>query len=241
MAGLGTLANTLAVFFGGLIGICGGRFLTPRLQETLLQANAVVVIFIGIGGTLQQMFHASPDGTIYSSGTMMLISSMAIGAIIGEIIDIDGKMEKFGQWLKHRSGSENDNGFVNAFVTSSLTVCIGAMAVIGAIQDGIFHDPTTLYAKSVLDFIIIMVMSASLGKGCIFSAIPIFVFIGGMTAASTLIAPLMTPEALNNLSYVGNVLIFCVGWNLLTNPKIRVANLLPSLIIAIAWAFIFPS
>lgn len=240
MSGLGTLANTLAVLFGAAAGLCGGRLLTAKLQETLLQANAVVVMFIGIGGTLQQMFHAQPDGSISSDGTMMLIASMAIGAIIGEIIDIDGKMINFGEWLKKRSGSENDNGFVNAFVTSSLTICIGAMAVIGAIQDGIFHDPTTLYAKSVLDFIIVMVMAASMGKGCIFSAIPIFVFIGGMTAASTLIAPLMTDAALNNLSYVGNLLIFCVGWNLLTNPKIRVANLLPALVVAVAWAFIFP-
>ena len=163
---------------------------------------------------------------------------MAIGAIIGEFMKIEQRMEKFGVWLKKKSGSENDGDFVDGFVTASLTVCIGAMAVVGAINDGIYGDYSVLAAKAILDLIIILVMTASMGNGCIFSAIPVGIFQGTITLAARLFEPIMTEKALNNLSLVGSVMIFCIGINLLLNKKIRVANMLPSIIIAVMWAFI---
>ena len=134
--------------------------------------------------------------------------------------------------------SEGDGGFVDGFVTASLTVCIGAMAVVGSIQDGILGDHSTLFAKAVLDMVIIVVMTAGSGKGCIFSAIPVAVFQGTITALSRLLEPIMTPAALNNLSLVGSVLIFCVGVNLVWGKKIRVADMLPSLVFAVACAYL---
>ena len=128
--------------------------------------------------------------------------------------------------------------FVDAFVTASLTVCIGAMAVVGSIQDGIYGDISTLTAKAVLDMIIILVMTASMGKGCIFSAIPVGIFQGSVTLLARLIEPLMTEQALANLSLTGSAMIFCVGLNLVWGKKVRVANLLPGLIIAVIWAFL---
>ena len=165
-----------------------------------------------------------------------MIAALGIGAVVGEFIDLEGKIEKFGEWLKRKTGNSGDAGFVGAFVTASLTVCIGAMAIVGSIEDGAAGNHSILFAKAVLDMVIIMVMAASLGKGCIFSAIPVGILQGTVTALAVLIRPYITDAAMNNLSLVGSVLIFCVGVNLFWGKKIRVANLLPSLIIAAAWA-----
>jgi len=127
---------------------------------------------------------------------------------------------------------------VDGFVTASLTVCIGAMAIVGSIQDGIYGDYSILATKAVLDLIIIMVMTCSMGKGCIFSAIPVAALQGGMTLLARLIKPLMTQAALFNLSLVGSILIFCVGLNLVWGKKVRVANLLPAIVFAVAIAFL---
>ena len=127
---------------------------------------------------------------------------------------------------------------MDAFVTASLTVCIGAMAIVGSIQDGIRGNYSILTAKAVLDFILVMVMTCSMGKGCLFSAIPVAVFQGSITALAGLVAPLMTDAALNNLSFIGSILIFCVGINLIWGKNIRVANLLPAVVFAVAAAFL---
>ena len=143
-------------------------------------------------------------------------------------------MERFGVWLRGRTGNDGDARFVSGFVSASLTVCVGAMAVVGAIQDGLYGDHATLVTKAILDFLIILIMAASQGKGCIFAAIPVGIFQGLITLLSRLVAPLMTPEASGNLGLVGSILIFCVGLNLIREKKIPVANLLPSLVFAFA-------
>lgn len=234
-AGFGTVVNVAGIIIGGIIGLFGGKFLTKKLQDTLQMSCAVAVIFIGASGTLSKMLHVNADGSIDAVGTMMMIASLSIGGLIGETIDIDGHMERFGVWLRSRTGNDGDSKFVDGFVTASLTVCIGAMAVIGAIEDRLMNNYTILYAKAVLDLIIILVLTASLGKGCIFSAISVGIFQGMITMFAGFLQPLMTDVALANLSYIGNILIFCVGINLMFGPKIRVANLLPSLIIASIW------
>jgi putative membrane protein len=169
---------------------------------------------------------------------MTLIASLVLGALIGEIINIEAAMERFGAWLRKVSRSEGDGGFVGGFVNASLTVCVGAMAVVGSIQDGILGDHSTLFAKAVLDLIIVMVMTAASGKGCIFSAIPVAIFQGTITALSKLLEPVMTQHALDNLSLVGSVMIFCVGVNLVWGKKFRVANMLPGLVLAVVCAFL---
>ncbi|MCD8082471.1 MAG: DUF554 domain-containing protein [Clostridiales bacterium] len=237
MPGLGTIINVAAVVIGGLFGLLFGRAMSKRYQDTLMQANAVCVLFIGIAGAMQQMLKIN-DGALTSSGTMMMIGSYALGALTGEWMNLELRMEQFGEWLKKKTKNERDTAFVDAFVSASLTVCIGAMAVVGAIQDGINGDYTILAAKAVLDLIIIMVMTASMGKGCIFSAIPIALFQGSVTVLARLIQPVMTEQALANLSLTGSILIFCVGVNLLWGKKIRVANLLPTIVFAVIWAFL---
>ena len=238
MFGLGTLINVAGIIAGGLIGIICGKLITPRIQDTLMKANGVCVLFLGIAGTLEQMVSVQ-DGQLLSSGTMMMILSMSIGALIGELINLDSRMEQFGEWLKQKTGNAKDRLFVDGFVTASLTVSIGAMAIVGALQDGLTGNFSTLLTKAILDLIIICVMTASMGKGCIFSAIPVALLQGTVTLLAKSIEPIMTEAALSNLSFVGNMLIFCVGVNLVfENTRIKVANMLPAIIIAVAWAFL---
>ena len=179
------------------------------------------------------------EGDFITSGkSMVVVISIVLGAFIGELINIEGLFERFGEWLKFKTGNGEDSSFIEAFVTASLTVCIGAMAIVGSIQDGILGDYSILATKAVLDFIIIMVMTCSLGKGCIFSAIPVAVFEGGMTLLSRSIKPVMTEAALFNISFIGSILIFCVGLNLVWGKKIRVANFLPAIVVAVVLAFL---
>ena len=200
-----------------------------------MTANALALLFLGIGGVMAEMLRIS-HGALFTEGTVMMTVSLAAGAVIGELIDLEDRFGQLGEWLKKKSGSAKDKNFVNAFVTASLTVCIGAMAVIGSIQDGMYGNHAVLVSKALMDYIIILVMSAS--KGCAFSAVPMAILQGSMTALARLIRPLMTDAAMANLSLVGSMLIFCVGVNLLWDRKIRVANLLPSLVIAAAFAFL---
>ncbi|MBP3341117.1 MAG: DUF554 domain-containing protein [Peptococcaceae bacterium] len=237
MIGFGTIINCIGIVIGGVLGLVFGNLMKERLQEILMTATALCVLFIGIGGVLQEMMTVEGNA-LSSGGTMMMIASFAIGSLIGELLNLEYHIERFGEWLKQKTGNANEAGFVDAFVTASLTVCIGAMAVVGAIQDGMEGDYSVLAAKAVLDLIIILIMTASMGKGCIFSAIPVALFQGSITLLAQFVKPLMTAAALSNLSFVGSMMIFCVGANLFWNMKIRVANMLPGLIIAVLWAFL---
>jgi uncharacterized membrane protein YqgA involved in biofilm formation len=167
----------------------------------------------------------------------MMTVSLSLGAIIGEILRIDYRLEQFGEWLKQKTGNAKEAGFVDSFVTATMTVCIGAMAVIGSIEDGIYGNYSILLAKAILDLVIILIMSASLGKGCAFSALPVGIFQGSITLCAGFLAPVITEEAMAYLSFVGSILIFCVGINLLWEKKIKVTNLLPALVIATAFSY----
>lgn len=237
MIGLGTVINTGAIVAGGLAGHFFGKMLKERHQSALNMACGVSVLFIGISGAMEGMLNIQ-DGVIGSGQAMFVTICLALGTLVGEIVDIEGLFERFGEWLKIKTGNAKDKEFVNAFVTASLTVCIGAMAIIGAIQDGILGDWSLLATKAVLDFIIIMVMTCSLGKGSAFSAIPVFLFEGIMTVCASFLKPIMTDLAMKYLSLIGSILIFCVGLNLVWGKKVRVANMLPAVVFAVIAAFL---
>lgn len=237
MIGLGTVINAAAIVIGGIIGIFGGRWLNERIQETVTRATGVCVMFIGIAGVMEKMLSVE-NGGLTAGKTLMFIVSIALGALTGELLRIDAGMERFGKWLKQKSGNSKDERFLDGFVTATMTVCIGAMAIVGSVQDGIYGDYSILAAKALLDFIIILVMASSLGIGCLFSAVPVVIFQGTFTLLARLIEPLLTEGALANISLVGSALIFCVGINLIWKNTVRVANLLPSLIFAAAYALL---
>ncbi len=237
MIGMGTLINIGAILAGGLIGMLFGRFLNERLENIAVLGCGVCTLFIGIGGALQHMLVVTDSG-LETQGTLMMIISVVAGSLIGEALNIQKLLEDLGVFLRDKSGSAQDGGFIDAFLTASLTVCIGAMAIIGSIQDGIYGDYTILAAKAVLDFVIVMMLTASMGKGAVFSAVPVGILQGGVTLLARFIEPIMTAGALSNLSLVGSVLIFCVGINLLWKNKIQVANMLPALIIAVLFSYL---
>lgn len=237
MVGLGTFINTGAIIAGGLGGMLFGRFMKESMQDTLCKTCGVATMFLAVSGAMEGMLSLR-DGSIVSGGAMLVIGCLVIGALIGELMDLEGAFERFGEWLKIKSGNAKDKGFVDAFVTASLTVCIGAMAIVGSIQDGIKGDYSILAAKAVLDLVIISVMTASMGKGCAFSAIPVAVFQGSITLMAGFIRPLITEAAMANLSLVGSILIFCVGVNLVWGKTLKVANMLPAVFVAAAAAFL---
>ena len=237
MIGLGTIINVLAIVAGGVIGLLGGKCLSERYQETLLRTMGVCVLFVAMGGVMEKMLTVE-GGHLVSGGTLMLVISTGIGCLLGEALDLHGRMERFGGWLREKSGNGGDKQFLEAFITATMTVCIGAMAIVGAVEDGLYGDFTILATKSLIDFVLIVVMASSMGKGAIFSAIPVGIFQGSVTILARLIEPVLTDAALHNLSLVGSVLIFCVGLNLLWKNMIRVANLLPSLLVAVIYALL---
>lgn len=243
MAGIGTIVNVMAIIAGGLCGLVTRRFLEERYQETIMKATGFAIIVMALGSTLSQMLVVKIaeagdklTGSLDTQGTIMMILSLVLGALLGEWINLDRWFERFGAWLRDRSGNQEDRRFIDGFVSASLTVCVGAMAVIGSLEDGIRQDPQMLYAKAILDLIIIMIMTASLGKGCIFSAVSVGIFQGTITLLARGIAPVLTEEAVSNLSLVGNVLILCVGVNLIWPRTIRVANVLPAIVFGVIFA-----
>ena len=237
MIGIGTIINSAAIVAGGLVGHFTGKLFQPDQQDALNKTCGISVMFIAIAGAMQGMLKI--DGhSILSGKSMLVVLCLAIGTMIGEGIGIEKGFERLGEWLKQKTGNSGDRQFVNAFVTASLTVCIGAMAIVGAIQDGIMGDYSTLAVKAVLDFIIIAVMTSSLGKGSAFSAIPVLVFDGAITLLARLVSPIMTDLAIAYLSLIGSILIFCVGLNLVWGKKLRVANMLPAVLLAIIAAYL---
>jgi len=237
MFGLGTIINTAAILVGGILGLLFGKLLQERHQQTLTRICGVSVLFIGIAGALEQMMQVNGTALVSGKGLLTVIC-LALGGLVGELLNIEDGIERFGRWLKHKTGNAKDKLFVEGFVTASLTVSIGAMAIVGAIQDGIEGDASTLITKAILDLVIVMVMTCSMGKGCIFSAIPVAVLQGSVTCLARLIKPLMTEAALSNLSLIGSILVFCVGINLVWDKRVRVANLLPAVIFAVIAAFL---
>ena len=237
MIGLGTLINVAAIVVGGGIGLAGGKRLSSRAQQTLIRGMAVCVLFVAIGGVMEEMLVVE-NGALRTRGTLMLVVSIALGGLMGELLDLDRRLEGFGRWLREKSGNGRDSRFLDGFITATMTVSIGAMAIVGAVEDGIHGDYTILAAKSLMDFVIILVMASSLGKGCLFSAIPVGLLQGSVTLLARLVQPLLTPAALSALALVGSALIFCVGLNLLWEKTIRVANLLPAIVFAAAAAFL---
>ena len=239
MIGLGTLVNTAAVLAGGGLGLALKHGLRPQLQKTIMQAMGMATILIGVAGTLQQMVQVTDTG-LEVSGTMLMILSLILGGVVGALLQIERRMEQLGAFLKARVHAKGEQGqFVEGFVTASLVICVGAMAVVGALQDGMSGDASTLYAKSALDFMIVMVFAATLGAGVLFSAVPLFLYQGAITLGASFLAPfLQQTTVIADLSLVGNVLIFGIGVNIAFEKDLHVGNLLPALLVPVLWHWI---
>ena len=234
MIGLGTIINTLAVVVGGLLGMCLKNGLKKNMQDILMQACGVATIFIGASGTLAKMF-VIENGNISTQGTMLLIFSLVLGGLLGEAINIEEKMDFLGEKIKKAVKAEKDNLFVEGFVNVSLIICVGAMAIVGSIQDGISGDYSLLATKAVLDLVIVVVFASSYGLGAVFSAVPIFLYQGGITMMAAIGGSFLSDAIISDLSFIGNALIFCVGVNIAFGKKFRVGNMLPALLVPVLY------
>ena len=233
MFGLGTIINVAAIVAGGLIGVLLKGGMKEHYQEGIIRVMGLSTIFIALSGALPGMLVIENSALtgVPMKETLSMILSLAIGTLMGEWIDFDGRLETLGAWLKEKATRGDDSRFIEGFVTASLTVCIGAMAIVGSIQDGLLGDPSTLITKSILDFIIVIIFASTYGKGAIFSALPVGVLQGSVTLCAGLLSPIFSPEVIANLSCLGSMLIFCVGCNLAFKARFRVANMLPSLVL----------
>ena len=238
MIGLGTIVNVLAIIVGGCLGLLFKGGLKEHYQQAVIRSLGLCTLFIGASGALAGIFTLS--GGRLSTGevtdTLGMILALALGTLIGEFFNFDGRMEQLGGWLKAKATRGEDSQFIQGFVTASLVVCIGAMAVVGSIQDGLSGDPSTLFTKSILDFMLVMIFASTYGKGAVFSALPVGVLQGTITLCAGLLAPVFSAPVIANLSLIGSILIFCVGCNLCFGNRFRVANMLPALVLGAVYS-----
>ncbi len=234
MIGLGTIINTVAVLAGGLLGLLLKNGIAKKFESILMQSLGLATIFIGAGGVLKYILVVE-NGSLNTRGTMLLIFSLVIGCLLGQWLDIESRMETIGIKLKAAARVKNDNRFVEGFVTTSLIICVGAMAIVGAMEDGLSGDCSMLVTKAMLDFALVAILASTYGVGVVFSAIPIFVYQGAITLIAALFGTVISDALIEALSFVGSALIFCVGVNLVREKTFRVANMLPALLVPVLW------
>ena len=215
MIGLGTIVNCIAVAAGSSLGVFLKGGLPRRFETTIMQALGLCTFFIGIGGAVSGLLTIA-DGSIATQHTMLLVLSMVLGALIGEALDIETRLNGFGAWCQARfAGGGEDGKFVEGFVA--------------ALEDGLNGDPSILIAKAVLDGVAAIVFAASLGKGVYLSVLPLLVYEGGITLLARFIRPWLTDALISQMSCIGSVLIFAIGFNLMFDKKVKVGNLLPAI------------
>ena len=218
---IGTLINCAAIVAGSLLGLLLRRGMKDAMAKTVMQGVGMSVILIGVTGAIE------------TSNTLLVILSMVIGGVLGAWIDIDAKMNRLGAWAQKKltRGDDETNTFAKGFVTASLVYCVGAMAVVGSLDSGIRGDHSTLIAKAALDGITAIIFSSSLGIGVMLSAVPVLIYQGAIALLGNAIAPLLSDIVVTEMSAVGGLLIMGIGINMLLNTEIKVANLLPAILI----------
>lgn len=238
MAGLGTIINVASILIGTTVGILIKGGLSKRFEDTVTSAIGLCTIFIGISGAVSGMLKVAGTG-LETQDTMVMIISLIVGALIGEWIDVEKRLETVGEWCKSKIPSHGGSGstFVEAFVTSSLIFCVGAMAIVGSLEDGLNHNYSILLAKAVMDGVMSIIFAASLGIGVYFSALPIAVYQGTITLLAGFIRPYLSDVVIGRMSFVGSILIFALGINLLFGKKMKIGNLLPAMFIPLVLQF----
>jgi len=238
MIGLGTIVNAAAVIVGSILGLVLKFGIPERFKSTIMQAISLSVIFIGTSGVLQGIFKVLNSGRIDRQYIMLMIFSLVIGGLVGEILKIEDFLDRLGERIKKIVSkvikSENST-FTEGFVTASLVFCVGAMAIVGSLEDGLNRNFSILFAKSILDGVTSIIFSATLGIGVMFSSVVVLLYQGSITLLAGLLKPLLTDTVVLQMSMVGSVLIFAIGLNMLGVSKIKVGNLLPAIFVPAVW------
>ncbi len=219
---LGTLVNAGAVVLGSLIGILINKGIKDSYREIVMDGLALVVMLIGIMGSIK------------SEDIMLVIISLVVGSLLGEAIGIEKKLDNLGNKLESKFGGGNGT-FAKGFVTTSLLFCVGAMAIVGALESGIQGNHQTLYAKSVIDGFSSIIFASTMGIGVAFSSVAILIYQGGIAMLASLVKDFLTPEVINEMSAIGSLLIVAISINMLGIKKIKVGNMLPAVFIPIIY------
>lgn len=220
---LGTTVNAIAVIIGSFIGLLLKKGLPKRLSDAVMAGVGLCVVYLGVSGCIK------------GQNALIAVISIAVGAIIGTLIDLDGKLNALGNLVEKKfskNGSENVS-IAQGFVSSSLLFCVGAMAIVGALQSGLTGDNQTLYTKSLLDFISSIVFASSMGIGVMFSGVAVFVYQGLIALLAGFLSPLLGDAAIAEMTCTGSILLIGLGLNLLGITKIKIMNYVPAIFIPI--------
>lgn len=217
---LGTIVNSAAIIVGTFLGILLKTGIPDKIKHTIMQGIGLSVMLIGLSMAMK------------TQNVIIVILSLAIGGIIGEVFAIEDRLKNAGEWLEERVG-QNQGDFTRGFVTTSLIFCVGAMAIMGALESGLTGNHTTLFAKSALDGITSIVFASSMGIGVAFSALPVFIYQGLITLTAASMKVFLTDAIIREITATGGVLILGIGLNILEITKIKVGNMLPAIIGAV--------
>ena len=230
----GTTVNAIAIVAGGLVGLLLKKGIRPAFSLSINKALGLAVLILGFNGVIGSMFTAE-GGKLASSGEMLLIISLVVGVFAGEMLGIDAKLSGISEKIEHRFKL---SGFAASFVNGTLIYCVGAMAIIGALNDGLSGDSSVLLIKSMLDGISSIILGATLGGGVIFAAVPVFLYQGAIALLAGLLQPFLAGALLQQICAVGYCLVLCIGFNFLLDAKIKTANLLPALVVPPIYAIL---
>ncbi len=232
---IGTIINSLAVFLTGIFGCLIKKAIPKNIEQPVMNMVGISVMLIALQGFFSTSFTIE-NGKIKSNGEIMMLVCLAVGVVIGELLKIDDKLGKFGERIEKKAGID---GFAKGFINASLLFCIGAMAIFGAIKDGISGDSSVLIVKSMIDGITAFILSASLGIGVAFAGVSIFIYQGTISLLAAFIQPYMTDAMMMNICIVGYAIVFAIGTNMLGITKIKLANTLPAMLITVLYTLIF--
>jgi len=219
---MGTIVNSVAVVAGALLGVFLRKGIKDQYTSTIMDGMALAVVIIGVMGALEM------------NNLIVVLASIVVGSIIGERLDLDKRLENLGASMEKRFG-RGDSNFSKGFIMASLVYCIGAMAILGALESGLTGNHETLYAKSVLDGVSAVIFASTFGIGVAFSAVAVFLYQGAITLLASSVKDLLTPEVINEMSSIGGILIMAIGINILGIKKVKIANMLPAIFIPIVY------
>lgn len=231
---LGTIINVITVILGGTIGLLLKKSIKSEIMDNVMKAEGVAVLIIGMNGVLTNMLSVGEGGKIVENGGLVLLISLALGMLVGEITKLDDRINSLGGWVEKRVKSD---GFSKGFVSAFIIFCVGSMSIIGSINDGLSGDSSVLIVKSTLDFITAMVLASAMGIGVIFACVPLFVYQGSISLFASFIKPFIEnyPEMMSQFSMVGYAIIMCIGINFIAGQKIKTANLLPAMLVPVLY------
>ena len=232
---MGTLINALLIVAGGLLGLVFKKKMSQKLSENLTLALGVGILLLGLANVLVEMITIE-QGVLVTKNGLLLVVSLALGTLIGSLLHIQEGMEKMEN---HLANKFKKNDLSKGFIEASLLYCIGAMAIIGSIADGVNGDTSILITKGIMDGVSSLILASTLGFGVVLSAIPVLLYQGLITLLASLISPVITVEVLSLISLVGFALVICIALNILKITKIKVLNMLPAMVIPILYLIIF--